>query len=130
MKASLLHRVYDIVFFTNSYLQKCCTLGLNFSCKISLKKNMLQNLKNFFKLCQILKARGNWPLIRYSKKQLWNFFICKNGLVQKPFFSAMIYWFHMLKGLDILVWRLETFGFLFSQKLNKHDREYINEYIK
>jgi hypothetical protein len=91
---------------------------------------MLQKLKNFFKLLQILKKRGNWPLIRKSKKQLWNFFICKNGLIQKPFFSAMIYWFHMLKGLDILVWRLETFGFLFSQRFNDNDRKYINQYLK
>ena len=95
-----------------------------------LKINMLENLKNLFKLCQILKIRGNWPLIRKSKKQLWNFFICKNGLIQKPFFSAMIYWFHMLKGLDILVWRLETFGFLFSQRLNDNDRKYLNQYLK
>ncbi len=71
---------------------------------------MFQNLRNFFRLCKILKTRGNWPLIRKSKTQLWDFILCRNGLIQKPFFSAMLYWFQMLKGLDILVWRLETFG--------------------
>jgi len=91
---------------------------------------MLQNLKNFFKLCQILKTRGNWPLIRKSKKQLWDFFLCRNGLIQKSLFSAIIYWFHMLKGLDILVWRLETFGFLFSQRLSDEDRKHLNQYLK
>jgi hypothetical protein len=91
---------------------------------------MLRNLKNLFKLGQILITHGNWALIRSSKKQLWAFFICKNGLIQKPFFSAMVYWFNMLKTLDILVWRLETFGFLFSQRLNDEDRKYINKYLK
>ena len=91
---------------------------------------MLQNEKNLIKLLQILKTRGNWPHIRKSKKQLWIFFICNKGLLAIPFFSAMIYWFHMLKGLDILVWRLETFGFLFSQRFNDKDRKYINQYLK
>jgi hypothetical protein len=95
-----------------------------------LKPNMLQNFKNFFTLCQTLKARGNWPLIRKSKKQLWNFFICRNGLIKKSFFPAMIYWFHMLKGLEILIWRLETFGFLFNQRLNENDRKYLNQHLK
>jgi len=91
---------------------------------------MLQNLKNLFKLCKILKNQGNWPLIRQSKDQLWDFILCRNGLIQKPFFSAMLYWFKMLKGLDILVWRLETFGFLFSPRLNSDDRKHINKSIK
>jgi hypothetical protein len=70
---------------------------------------MLQNLKNLFKLCRILKARGNWPFIRKSKKQLWDFFICRNGLIQKPFFlpwftgficsRAWTFWFGDLKPL-------------------------------
>ena len=42
----------------------------------------------------------------------------------------MLYWFKMLKGLDILVWRLETFGFLFSPRLNSDDRKHINKSIK
>ena len=42
----------------------------------------------------------------------------------------MVYWFHMLKGLDILVWRLETFGFLFSERLNENDRKHINQCLK
>ena len=91
---------------------------------------MLQNLQNFLKLCKILRARGNWSLIRNSKKQLWDFVLCRNGLIQKPFFSAIIYWFNMLKGLDILVWRLETFGFLFSQRLNEDDRKHLNKFLK
>ena len=91
---------------------------------------MFQNLQNFFRLCKILKTRGNWPLIRKSKNQLWDFILCKNGLIQKPFFSAMLYWFQMLKGLDILVWRLETFGFLFSPRLNDDERKHINQSLK
>ena len=129
MKASLLHKTHVIIsprVQINHYTEP---LVKNLV-KIFLKINMLQKLKNLFKLLQILKKRGNWPLIRKSKKQLWNFFICRNGLIQKPFFSAMIYWFHMLKGLDILVWRLETFGFLFSQRFNDNDRKYINQYLK
>ncbi|MGYP000173857917 len=91
---------------------------------------MFQNLQNFFRLCKILKTRGNWPLIRKSKNQLWDFILCRNGLIQKPFFSAMLYWFQMLKGLDILVWRLETFGFLFSPRFNDDDRKHINQSLK
>ncbi len=91
---------------------------------------MFQNIQNFVKLCRILQTHGNWPLIRKSKKQLWNFILCRNGLIQKPFLSAVIYWFKMLKGLDILIWRLETFGFLFSPRLNDADRKYINKSLK
>jgi hypothetical protein len=42
----------------------------------------------------------------------------------------MAYWFHMFKGLDILVWRLETFGFLFSKRLSDADRKHLNQYLK
>lgn len=42
----------------------------------------------------------------------------------------MIYWFQLLKGLDILVWRLETFGFLFSQRFDDNDRKHLNKYLK
>jgi hypothetical protein len=91
---------------------------------------MLQNLQNLYRLCMILKARGNWPLIRKSKNQLWDFILCRNGLIQKPFFSAMIYWFQMLKSLDILIWRLETFGFLFSPRLSNEDKKHINHLLK
>jgi hypothetical protein len=91
---------------------------------------MLLNIKNFYTLCKILKARGNWPLIRKSKMQLWGFILCRNGLIQKPFFSAMIYWFQMLRGLDILVWRLETFGFLFTHRLSDKDMKHLNQYLK
>ena len=88
---------------------------------------MLQNFQNLVKLCKIFKERGNWPLMKKSKGQLMNFILCRNGLIQKPFFSAMIYWFQMLKGLDIIIWRLETFGFLFNPRLNEEDKKHINQ---
>ena len=71
---------------------------------------------------KIFKVRGNWPFIRKPKKQLWSFFLYKNKLIQKPFF------YH-----DLLVsngQRLETFDFLFCQRLNDDDRKHLNQYLK
>ncbi len=84
---------------------------------------MVKRIINLIKLIQIIKARGNWPLIRRSKKQLLEFILCKNGLNKKPLIIAIPYWFYMLKGLDVLVWRLETFGFLFASNLNDQQKK-------
>mgnify|MGYP003970469845 FL=1 len=90
---------------------------------------MLQKLQNLFILYKIIKARGNKELIRHSRKQLIGFFFCKNDLNRKPFFQAMLYWFNMLKGLDVLVWRLETFGFLYTPNLNNEEKKKLNQYL-
>mgnify|MGYP006090798325 CR=1 FL=1 len=80
---------------------------------------MIKKILNLLKLAKILKERGNWPLIKRSKKQLVEFLLCQNGLNKKPILLAPLYWFNMLKGLDVLVWRLETFGFLFESDLRE-----------
>jgi len=41
----------------------------------------------------------------------------------------MLYWFNMLKGLDVLVWSLETFGFLYNPILKDGEKERLNRYI-
>ena len=89
---------------------------------------MLQKLQNLLALYKIIKARGNWKLIRHSRKQLIGFIFCKNDLNRKSFFQAMLYWFNMLKGLDVLVWRLETFGFLYGPNLSDEEKKKINQY--
>ena len=68
-------------------------------------------------------------LIRHSRKQLTGFIFCKNDLNRKSFFQAMLYWFSMLKGLDVLVWRLETFGFLYGPNLNDEEKKKLNQYL-
>jgi hypothetical protein len=90
---------------------------------------MLQKLQNLFALYKIIKARGNRELIRHSHKQLTGFIFCKNDLNRKSFFQAMLYWFNMLKGLDVLVWRLETFGFLYGSNLNDEEKKKLNQYL-
>ena len=90
---------------------------------------MLKKLQNLFALYKIIKARGNRELIRHSRKQLAGFIFCKNDLNQKSFFQAMLYWFNMLKGLDVLVWRLETFGFLYGPNLNDEEKKKLNQYL-
>jgi len=80
----------------------------------------LQNFKSTRKLAPYSKV----------KETVVGFFYLQKWFNSKTFFSAMVYWFYMLKGLDILVWRLETFGFLFSKRLNEDDRKYINQCLK
>ena len=90
---------------------------------------MLQKFRNLLTLYKIIKARGNRKLINHSRQQLIDFIFCNNDLNQKSFFQAMLYWFNMLKGLDVLVWRLETFGFLYSPILNDEEIERLNRYL-
>ncbi len=90
---------------------------------------MLKKLQNLLTLYKIIKARGNRELILHSRKQLIGFIFCENDLNQKSFFLAMLYWFNMLKGLDVLVWRLETFGFLYGPNLNDEEKKKLNQYL-
>jgi hypothetical protein len=90
---------------------------------------MLQKLQNLFILYKIIKVRGNKELIHHSRKQLIDFIFFKNDLNRKPFFQAMLYWFNMLKGLDVLIWRLETFGFLYGPNINNEEKKKLNQYL-
>ncbi len=90
---------------------------------------MTQSVVNFFKLVQILRERGNWKLIRRCRRQLLDFILCRNGLGRKPLLQIVPYWFSLLRGLDMLVWRLETFGFLFLKESGETDRQRLNDYL-
>ena len=69
---------------------------------------MILSLTNLYKLIQIIRERGNWKLIRRSRKQLRDFIFCREGMNRKSILLVPCYWLEMLKGLDVLVWRLET----------------------
>lgn len=90
---------------------------------------MVQPFINLFKLIRILRERGNVPLMRRSRKQLWNFILCRNDLNRKSLIPALFYGFSLLKGLDMLVWRLETFGFLHQPESSESDRDRLNRYL-
>ena len=90
---------------------------------------MVDRLINLFKLIEIFKERGNWKLIRHSRKQLRDFILCRGGMNKKSLVGAVVTWFYMLKGLDVLVWRLETFGFLFLPDQCKDDKQRLNSYL-
>ena len=91
---------------------------------------MILSLTNLYKLIQILRERGNWKLIRRSRKQLRDFILFRReGMNRKSILLVPCYWLEMLKGLDVLVWRLETFGFIFSSHLSDADRQEINRYL-
>lgn len=43
---------------------------------------------------------------------------------------AIFYWFYLLKGPEVLIWRLETFGFIFSQEItDDKEKNYLNSYL-
>ena len=90
---------------------------------------MVQRIINFFRLLQILRERGNWKLIRHSRKQLFDFIMCRNGLNQKSLLKVVPYWFYLLQGLDVLVWRLETFGFLFQPEAEEKTKQHLLRYL-
>jgi hypothetical protein len=87
---------------------------------------MVDRLINLCKLIQIVKERGNFPLIRRSRRQLVDFLLCRDGMNQKSIAWVLPYWFYMLKGLDVLVWRLETFGFLYLPDQSEEDKQRLN----
>ena len=90
---------------------------------------MVKRILNLLKLIQIIQKRGNWDLIKKSQKQLVNFIFCRNELVKKSWWNVIPYWYYMLKGLDVLVWRLETFGFLYPQGLNEEQKRELNRQL-
>ena len=90
---------------------------------------MVQPIINFLKLVQILRERGNWKLIRHSRKQLLDFIMCRNGLNKKSLIKVIPYWFYLLQGLDVLVWRLETFGFLFLPDAGETTKKHLLRYL-
>ncbi len=91
---------------------------------------MIQPILNLFRLIRIVKERGNWPLIRRSRKQLRDFILCRNDLNRKNLLCVPFYWWGLLKGLDLLVWRLETFGFLHLPETTGEQRSRLNGYLE
>jgi hypothetical protein len=90
---------------------------------------MVQVLINIIKLIRVLKERGNWKLIRHSRNQLKDFIFCRSGLNKKPAIEVLFYWYHLLRGSEVLVWRLETFGFLFTPETDEKTIDYLNSYL-
>ena len=84
---------------------------------------------NIIKLAQILRERGNWKLIRRCRRQLLEFIFCRNGLNKRSILMVIPYWLYLLKGLDVLVWRLETFGFLFQPNSSEATRQKLLGYL-
>ena len=87
---------------------------------------MVDRVINLCKLIMIIRERGNLPLMRRSRRQLKNFILCHSGMNHKSVFAVIPYWFYMLKGLDVLVWRLETFGFLYLPGQTEEDKCQLN----
>jgi len=90
---------------------------------------MFQSTINLFKLIRILRERGNSRLFQRSRKQVLDILFCRNDINRKNPVSALLYWFGVLKGLDMLVWRLETFGFLFQPDTTDEQRALLNRYL-
>lgn len=91
---------------------------------------MILPILNLFRLLQIVKERGNQPLIRRSQRQLRDFILCRNDLNRKSILCVPFYWWGLLKGLDLLVWRLETFGFLYLPETTVEQRSRLNGYLE
>ncbi|MCH8156202.1 MAG: hypothetical protein IID18_00355 [Nitrospinae bacterium] len=87
---------------------------------------MIQRLLNLVKLACALMTRGNWKLIRHSRNQLTDFIFCRSGLNRKSPANALYYWYDLLKGPEMLIWRLETFGFLFIPEAGPETRKRLN----
>jgi len=45
-----------------------------------------------------------------------------------PLTCIVFYWYRLLKGPEVLIWRLETFGFLFTFKTDQKTGDYLNSY--
>ena len=80
-------------------------------------------------IVRALIERGNWKLIRHSYKQLLGFISCRSGLNKMSPFHAIFYWYGLLKGPDMLLWRLETFGFIFPHNRTAEEKKDLNRYI-
>ena len=90
---------------------------------------MIQVLRNIFELIRVLRERGNWKLIRHSRNQLKDFIFCRSGLNCRSSILIIFYWYDLLRGPEVLIWRLETFGFLFSPDLGQKSKDYLNSYL-
>jgi hypothetical protein len=109
---------------------KFCQAGLSTLPDNRRGSRMIQPIINLFKLIRIMKERGNRPLFRRSRKQVLDIVFCRNDINRKNPVSALFYWLGVLKGLDMLVWRLETFGFLHLPESAEADRARLNRYIE
>ena len=93
---------------------------------------MIQVLLNILIIGKTLKERGNWKLIKHSRNQLKDFILCRTGMNKLPFLSLPFYWYrnynHLRKDLRLL-WRLQTFGFLFTPGVKQDTKDYLNSYI-
>lgn len=90
---------------------------------------ILMRIINLFRLIKIFKERANWPLIRRSRRELRDFVFCRSGIRRKSLFYAAFHWLYLLKGLDLLVWRLETFGVLIPERRSPEERRNLNRYL-
>ena len=90
---------------------------------------MIKVFFNIVKLIFVLRERGNWKLIRHSRKQLMDFILCRSGMNRMSPFYILPYWFNLLKGPEVLIWRLETFGFLFSLDIDEKTKDHLNSYL-
>lgn len=91
---------------------------------------MVKRFLNLIKLVRLFRERGNWSLVRESRGQLAEFVLCRSGLNKRSIFKVIPYWFSMLKSLDVLVWRLETFGFLYLARASESDKKRLNAYLE
>ena len=90
---------------------------------------MIKVFFNIIELVRVLRERGNWRLIRHSRNQLRNFIFCRSGLNRMPLTFVVFYWYRLLRGPEVLIWRLETFGFLFTSETDQKTRDYLNSYL-
>jgi len=90
---------------------------------------LIQVFLNILKLIRVLKERGNWKLIRHSRNQLKDFIFCQSGLNHRSPVYAFFYWYELLRGPEVLIWRLETFGFLLPSNLSQKNKDHLNSYL-
>ena len=90
---------------------------------------MVTRLLNLVELVRVVRERGNWQLIRHSRRQLMEFVLCRSGLNSKPLTHVFYYWYDLLKGPDMLIWRLETFGFIFLPEVEQKSKDRLNRYL-
>jgi hypothetical protein len=91
---------------------------------------LIKVFSSIFLIIRVLRERGNWKLIRHSQKQLIDFIFCRSGLNKMSKVRAILYWYYLLKGPEVLIWRLETFGFLFSQDITSDKaKNHLNSYL-
>jgi len=81
---------------------------------------------NFFLILRVILERGNFKLIKHSYKQLLGFIMCRSNLNRKSPIHAFFYWLNLLKGPEMLLWRLETFGFIFPENCPDNAKIHLN----